>query len=204
VIALVVLAALVGLGIVGAVVAFVVLGDRVEEALDVDPCPFLSDADAATVFGAGATTQELTGIYSLGNVVLDTRVLPDAPSCWVVSAGDQGVARVARQQGGDAADTFAAERAKAQGGTEQVDGSTSVEATGYFLDDVELGDEAFCTTGALTGQSGVLVREGDTLVYVAVAVTSDSVGGGDRLGEVLSADEANCERARQVARLVLD
>lgn len=132
-IALVVLAALVGLGIVGVVVAIAFLSDRVEETAGVESpftvnsCPFISDAEASTVFGAGATAQDLSGLFALGNVVLDTRVLPDAPSCWVVSSAGQGMARVAREQ-----------------------------------------------------------------------------GGGDQLGEVLSAGEANCERARQVVRLVLD
>ena len=204
VIALVVLAAIVGLGLVAVVLAVAFLGKKVEEALDVDPCPFFSDADAAAVFGSGSTAREVSGVFSVTNLILDTRVLPDAPSCAVVTPEGTGMARVAREQRGDASGVFAEERSRARGGTGSADESTPVGTTGYFLEDVELRDEAFCTTALATGQSGVLVRDGDTLVSVSVLIDPDTATTGIRPDETRSLDRRNCELAMAAAERVLD
>jgi hypothetical protein len=132
-------------------------------------CPFLSNADARTVFGGSADAIELSGFSNMMGIVLDTRVLANAPDCWVTNGEKAYIARLARYQGGDTSAVFAAEKKAAQPtSTDQGNGLT-VTTEGYFGGDVSgLGDEAFCTGISSAIMAGVLVHQGDRLVYVSV------------------------------------
>jgi hypothetical protein len=186
--------------------------DKLNEAADdltpsADGCPFLS-ADAARRSIADDTELlEIRGLASLAGFALDTRALPDAPSCMFSSQrGDGPLGRVARLKSGDARDVFQAELTKARGITEDRGNGISVESDSYFSKDVDLGDEAFCTTAGATVMSGVLVRRGDTVVYVSLLPDQGQLDdiGVDSSGTKLSFDDENCERAQAIARAVLD
>ncbi len=122
-------------------------------------CELVSDDDLAQVLGSDSQALPIGGIAdaTIGQVVLDKRVIPDAPDCWIVGASETSTTgRVARQDGGDAAGEFQGARRTAQ---EQ----------GYLDGDVTgLGDEAFCTAFSEFGAAGILVRSGSSLVYVSL------------------------------------
>jgi hypothetical protein len=141
-----------------------------------DTCAFLSDADARTLFGGEADALPLTGIYqaSIG-LVIDTRVLPDAPDCWVTEGTKAYIARLVRYEGGDAAAVFAKERQDAAPTSEPQGSGVTLENEGYFAGEVSgLGDEAFCTGISPAGMAGVLVRQGNRVVYVSVGAATAS------------------------------
>lgn len=132
-------------------------------------CAFLSDADARAVLGGNADAIELSGLYdaSIG-LIIDKRVLPDAPDCWVTEGERAYIARVARVDGNGAA-VFAQERANAAPRSEDQGGGITVEYEGWFGGEVAgLGDEAFCTGISPSIMAGVLVRQGDRVVYASV------------------------------------
>jgi hypothetical protein len=66
-------------------------------------CPFLSDAEAATVLGGSADAIELEGLFdaSIG-IIIDKRVLPDAPDCFVTEGQRAFLARIAVSDGNGA------------------------------------------------------------------------------------------------------
>jgi len=137
-------------------------------------CAFLSDADARAVLGGNADAIELSGLYdaSIG-LIIDKRVLPDAPDCWVTEGERAYIARVARVDGNGAA-VFAQERANAAPRSEDQGGGISVEYEGWFGGEVAgLGDEAFCTGISPSIMAGVLVRQGDRVVYASVGSPSE-------------------------------
>ncbi len=118
-------------------------------------------------------------------------MLPDAEDCWITSDGSNGTGRIARYQGGDAANVYQQERQRAQPTSQDQGNGLSVETLGYFAGDVTgIGDEAFCTDLSTGIQGGVLVRQGDTLVYVSLLGSSASSG------DV-------CQQAQAVARQIL-
>ncbi len=139
-------------------------------------CSFLSDADARTVFGGDADAVELSGLYELSiGFIIDNRVLATSEDCWI-SGGDKAyIARIARHQGGDAAAMFAAEKKASEPVTEDQGGGITVTTEGYYGGPVSgLGDEAFCTGISQAIMAGVLVRQGDRLVYVSVGPADES------------------------------
>jgi hypothetical protein len=145
------------------------LGNKAEDALSTKPCPFLSDSATQAVLGDGATAEQLGILQGALSIITDTRVLADAPSCYV-TAKAIGSARVARTDGGH--DRYAAERQNAEPQTEDRGGGLSVTREGWFGSTVDsVGDEGFCTTMDLTGSVGALIRKGDTLVYASIQPT---------------------------------
>ena len=128
-------------------------------------------------------------------LILDQRVLPDAPDCWIVgTSATSGTGRLARQDGGDASGDFQRARQEA-------------EAGGYFAGDAGgVGDEAFCTGMSDARSFGILVRAGGNLAYVSLL---DPAGGGGRCppdgrerGDRLPGDvrPGRCGRAGDAAR----
>ena len=86
------------------------------------------------------------GLYDMTiGLVIDNRVLPDAPDCWVTAGEKAYIARVARSDGGGAA-VYAQEKQNAEPTSEDQGGGVTLENPGYFGGDVSgFGDEAFCT-----------------------------------------------------------
>ena len=172
-------------------------------------CSFLGDDEAREVLGGNADATPLEGLFetTLG-LVLDTRVLADAPDCFVQDGERATLARVALYQGGDAEAVFDAERTKAEPSSVDQGGGVTLEDPGYFGGDVGgLGDEAFCTGVDTAIMAGVLVRQGDRVVYATVGpsqaggeVQPPDLGIG---GEVIVAPE-QCALAQELARAVLD
>jgi hypothetical protein len=191
VVALVVLGVLAVGGLVAVALAVSWVGDKVEDSLIGGSCPFLSEDEAKALFGSDATVQSLDSfVGGLVGVALDTRVLADSDACVVYAGNASPTVRIARAGGG--ARRYDTERQLAEPQTEDRGGGLSVTREGYVLRDLgTVGDEAFCTTLLPTGASGVLVREGDELVYVSVQ------------GTTLDAD-ATCAEAQRVALAVLD
>lgn len=162
-----------------------------------DNCAFLSDADAKAVYGGNADAVELTGLYdvSLG-LILDKRVLANAPDCMVTNGAKAYISRIAVYQGGDASAVFAAERKAAEPTSQDQGGGITIENEGYLGADVSgLGDEAFCTDISPAIMAGVLVRQGDRVVYVTVGSASEQQPTIDGSGF--------CAFAQEVARVVL-
>jgi hypothetical protein len=169
-------------------------------------CPFLSDADARTLFGGSADAIELSGLTDATiGLVIDKRVLSTAPDCWVTDGDKAYIARVARYQGNDAASVFALERQAAEPTSEDQGGGITVTTDGYNAGEVAgLGDEAFCTGVLPTGMAGVLVRQGDRVVYASVGPANENeppqMGVSD--SGVPTAPEL-CTFAQEVARFIL-
>ncbi len=173
--------------------------------IDAD-CPFLSDADARTLFGGSADAIELSGLTDATiGFVIDKRVLSTAPDCWVTDGDKAYIARIARYQGNDAASVFGVERQAAEPSSDDQGGGITVTTEGYNAGEVSgLGDEAFCTGVLPTGMAGVLVREGDRVVYVSVGPANENeppqMGLSD--GRVVTAPEL-CSFSQEVARFIL-
>jgi hypothetical protein len=170
------------------------------------PCGIISDADLSSALGSEASAVELTGLFDLSiGFVLDKRVLPDAHDCWITSDGSNAIGRIARYDGGDAASVFAQERQNAEPTSQDQGNGLSIESSGYFGGDVQgLGDEAFCTGVTLTGQAGVLVRKGDTLVYVSMSSPADDTTPNfDSTDQGVVTAPTICDQAQEVARAIL-
>ncbi len=154
-------------------------------------CSFLSSADASAALGGKAEALPLGGIVdaTIGQL-LDKRVIPNAQDCWV--AGDNtATGRVARQAGGDATGAFSSAKAAAVAG-------------GYFASDVTgLGDEAFCTGMSEAASFGVLVRSGDTLVYVSLIDPATAGSGYQTNADGVVTSPGTCALDQAVARKVL-
>jgi hypothetical protein len=188
--ALIAVAAVVVLGIIGVVLAVAVFGgkaaDKIQEATQKNPCPFLSDAQASDALGQDVEAVKMSGFYEFLRIAVDTRVLPDAPDCVVITTSDSGVARVAKYNGSDAGSAFDQAKDVADGTSQDQGNGLSLETESYLGDEtVTVGDEGFCTTAGVIGSTGVLIRKGDTLVYA-------STGNGD------------CTQAQALAKKALD
>jgi hypothetical protein len=174
----------VGVVVLGAVV-FHKAKDKLEEnvggKLDVIPsdCPVLSNSKARDLFGsnAEASTIPLSGLVA---PVFDNRVLGDSGSCWVTNADNQRTIILYHREGGDAHARYQQEHDAAQPTSEDRGNGLTVESEGYFDKDISgLGDEAFCTATAFTGATGVLVRNGDNLLYVSIQPGPDEFDSSD-------------------------
>jgi hypothetical protein len=208
---LIVAAILIALVVLGGI-AFVLLVNQavrdtgITENSAGKPCTIISDADLSSVMGSQAQALELTGLYDISiGFVLDKRVLPDAYDCWITADGSNAIGRIARYDGGDAASVFQQERQNAAPTSQDQGNGVSIENSGYFAGDVSgLYDEAFCTGITLAGQAGVLVRKGNTLVYVSLS--SSDLGTPPDIGAtesgVLTAPSI-CAQAQDVARAIL-
>lgn len=204
VIALVVVVGILGAaGMVAALVGLRWLGGKAEDALSTKDCPFLSNDGARAVLGDGAKAEQL-GAFLEGTlgIVLDSRVLADAPSCFVTS-DTIGSARVAKADAGRS--RYSAERENANALTEDRGGGLSVTREGWFASEVDgLGDEAFCTSPDLAGAVGVLVRDGGTLVYASIqplAFDQEQIVVDEKTGAILN--PTLCAQAQDLARAVL-
>jgi len=181
-----------------AVAGIVFLGNQIIKSVPVDEqgnlqaCPFVSDDQLSSVLGSGTKAVPLTGFFdSTIGLILDKRVMADDEDCWITSDGSTGTGRIARYQGPDAASKFEAEKLAAQPTSQDQGNGLTLENPGYFAGDVSgVGDEAFCTDFSTALMEGVLVRQGDTLVYVSLQ------GGTD-------AAESTCQQAQQVAQAIL-
>jgi hypothetical protein len=151
----------------------------------------------------------MTGLYDATiGLVADKRALTDDQDCIILDGQRAYLVRVALHQGGDAQQVFANERKKAQPVTVDQGGGLSTTSEGYDGGDVSgLGDEAFCTTISPAIMGGVLVRQGDRVVYVSVGAEAEGASpidlapaSGDDNG-LLS--PTLCSIAQDVARQVL-
>lgn len=167
-------------------------------------CSFLSASTATSALGTGENLLPLNGLAKLAGVALDNRVLGGAPSCLLSPTDDKNgyTGRVARVQSTDAAKTFKAEVDKAHGTKVDKGGGLTVESEGYYGSAVSIGDEAFCTTGGLPPSSGVLVRQGDTLVYVSLLPTRSQLDDLTNVG-LNEVETTNCQTAQKLAKAVL-
>ncbi len=171
-------------------------------------CQLLPDDEARAVLGGNADAIELSGFFdaSLG-LILDKRVLADAPDCWVTEGSAAYIARVARYDGADAATVFAAEREAAQPVTEDQGGGVSVTREGYDAGDAPgIGDEAFCTGISGGIMAGVAVRQGNSVVYVSVGPPSEgqTVPDMQPMPNGVIGSPSLCALAQDLAREVLD
>ncbi len=196
---LIVAVILIVIAIVG-VIGLVILGNRLASSVNIGAngelaeCPFVSNAALEAPLGRNTQATELTGLWdaTIGQI-LDKRVLGSAQACWILEAGNTtaGTGRIARYQGSDAADKFAGDRQAADKGS-----YLAADASG-------IGDQAFCTGISDTGMSGVLVRKGDTLIYVSLFATtyaaSDDTTTGSGGAEY---SPSACKLAQQVAAAV--
>lgn len=173
IIALVVVGVLIFLAIIGSIMAVTFFGkkasDTLNDAITSKPCTIITSSEAGSVLGGSYESVQLKGFNSLGQVVLDNRVLPDADGCWIrpANGNDGAQGRVAKASGGSA--TFKNELTKAKGTSQDQGNGVSIESLAYFSKDVDgLGDEAFCTDMSIVGSSGVVFRKGDSVYYVSI------------------------------------
>jgi hypothetical protein len=155
-------------------------------------CGFAPTATIDRALGTKTTVLPLTGLIKIAGIALDNRVLNGASSCMITgSRADNFTGRIARKQSSDAASVFKEEVKKAQGTKVDKGGGLTVESENYYDTKVELGDEAFCTTVGLPPSSGVLVRKGDTLLYVSLSPSNALPG------------ETSCDAAQLLAKAIL-
>jgi hypothetical protein len=193
------------------IAALVFVGNRFVESIGVDsegnlqPCPFVTNDELSSVLGPGTEAIPLQGLFdaTLG-LILDKRVMPDDEDCWITSDGTNGTGRIAYYQGPDAAAKFQAEKQAAQPTSQDQGGGLSVENPGYFGGDVSgVGDEAFCTGISEAIMAGVLVRQGDQLVYVSLLGGVDVGPGLGATPSGVVTSDATCQQAIEVARVIL-
>jgi hypothetical protein len=177
-------------------IGLMVLGQRFVEDLGVNPdgtlteCSLVSSSDVSDALDGTAEALPLGGIVdaTIGQI-LDKRVIPDADDCWI--AGDStATGRVARQNGGDASGAFRSAKDAAKSG-------------GYFGGDAgSLGDEAFCTGASEAMSFGVLMRRGDTLVYVSLIGATGSALDFETNADGVIVSPGTCALAGEVAKKV--
>ena len=188
-------------------------------------CAFLSDADARTLFGGKADAIDLSGLSDTTiGFIIDNRVLAMAPDgvllfqpprrdgefrrgsdCWVTDGEKAYIARIARYEGEGAASVFALERQAAEPMSLDQGGGITHTTEGYKAGEVSgLGDEAFCTGISQEIMAGVLVRQGDRVIYVSVGQPDENQPPEMGLSEngVVTAPGL-CTFAQEVARFML-
>ncbi len=194
------------LGALAAIAIFFVFRnvvDGVEESFSEESCPFMTNEEASAA--VGADVEAVSGDSLLGEllgVIQDTRLLSDAPSCFI--SDDESVTQIwiSVYDGGDAADVFASWAVVADGevvsqGTTESGGTLTVESEAFRGDDVVgLGEEAFCVDVGVTASGGVFARSDERVVYVTVLALEENEG-----AEVF--DNSTCERAIPIATALL-
>jgi hypothetical protein len=194
------------------IAALVFIGSQIAESVGVDsegsvgtPCAFVDNATLGEVLGSGAEAIKLEGLWDATiGIIADKRVLPDAEDCWITADNSTALGRIAEYKAGDAAAVYQRERQNAQPTSQDQGGGISLENPGYFGGDLSgLGDEAFCTGIDMALQTGVLVRRGDTLLYVSLTGAPDAIPSlGITDPGVVTAD-AVCATAQEIARRIL-
>jgi hypothetical protein len=212
-IAILVVLGLVLVAVVAMGVGIAWLGNRAMDAIgSVGPCPYISNDEASAAVGTDAEVNLFTG--GLGKIlnITDPRVLPEKSSCIIQptsSSSDKeslpGLGRAVKYTGSDATMLYEREIAKAKGTKEDRGGGASVETASYFNREVTgIGDRAFCTksSGSL---AGVLVLDGNTLVYVALtpAGAQPGVDLDDPDNAKLTTDDPACDASTELARKIL-
>jgi hypothetical protein len=168
-------------------------------ALLADP---LADDRASAVLGGQFTFEQLDSVTDTAKATPDVRPLPDGSICLGTgrdSTGDR-VVTVVRLDAGDAPARFAKARAEAQGtATERLGAGPVARSPGSFSKDVQLGDQAFCTTADSSGSSGVFVRRGNVLLYVSLTASAPA---SDTVSDTANTDDANCELAQKIVPMI--
>ncbi|MCX7619865.1 MAG: hypothetical protein N2037_03345 [Acidimicrobiales bacterium] len=195
------------------------LGSKVNEAAESgdlfgkDSCDFIDTGGIESVLGGKYSLIQLGGVTKIAVPALDARVLADGTTCWASPESSTNneqnlTVRLARLETTDAAARYQQELARAKGIEEDRGGGVTVGSESYLNKEVNAGDEAFCTTGDLAGSSGVLVRRGDTLIYVSMFGDLDANGAsgvslepGDSKIK-FAADDRHCELAQKIAAKV--
>ena len=111
------------LGIIG-IIGISIFSIRFAEDLGVNPdgsikaCELITNEELGAALGGEAQAAPLGGLVdSTVGLVLDRRVLPDAPACWIVgSSAASATGRLARQDGGDASGDYQRARQDAEAG----------------------------------------------------------------------------------------
>jgi len=106
-----------GLGLVAIVTIGVMrFGDNIEESFSEEPCQFLTNAEASAALGSDveATSGE-SGFAEILGFIQDTRLLSDAPSCFISGEDSAVQVWISVYDGGDAADVFDSWAAVADG-----------------------------------------------------------------------------------------
>jgi hypothetical protein len=191
------------------------VGSKTDSLVGGAGCPFATDAEVGALVGGGPVKLVKAGsLTSIVSGLVDSRVIPNAPSCWGMSDGSASSAektrlmRIASQTGPDAAKLFRDEVAKAKGVTVNKGNGLGVTGESYYNKAVKgIGDEAFCTSASASGpgSAGVVVRKGDRLVYVSL--TPDFSKGAPGIGTpgrtMLSTDDESCALAQKIVGVVL-
>lgn len=186
------------------------MGDRLENAVGGE-CTLVAKDEVDAAMGGEFDLIQLGGLTKIATPALDSRVLADGTTCWATetAAAEDAtrLVRIARFEGADAQARFQQERTLAQGVKQDQGGGLTVESQPYFNKDVTFGDEAFCTTTDFIGSSGVLVRRGNTLIYVSLTSGGipqlDPSVGTDPNGPIKFADDdAHCDLAQKIAAKV--
>lgn len=164
-------------------------------------CTFVSDDKASAALGGQFTFEQLDGANGTTKAAADVRPLPDGTIC--LGTGRDGASdrtiTVVRLDADDAPARFDRARTDAQQPTEQRGDGLTAAPPSSFSKDVQLGDQAFCTTADSTGSSGVLVRRGTVLLYVST--TAGTVAGTAASTAAANTSDTNCELAQ---RLILE
>ena len=168
-------------------------------------CPLLSYTDARQVLGGHPKAVVLGGVFVVvPGLLLDDRALDRAPDCWIGEGERAWFARVARSDGRGSR-VFAGEKFDALRTWERPDGTPPYPM--YFAGDVSgLGDEAFCTSLSRTAMAGVVVRQGDTVVYASVSPPGPytmSTATDAMFRDVVTAPD-QCALAQELARKLLE
>jgi hypothetical protein len=192
-----------GIGIVAVVVfGFMRFADDVEDSFGESPCQFISSEEASDVIGT--EVEATSGDSALGailDLIRDTRLLADSPSCFISDADSTIQIWIAVHDGGDAATVFAEGAAVADGQvvSEQTtdSGSVTVETEAFRGEDVPgLGEEAFCVELGAVVSGGVFARSEDRVVYVSALAMAGNEG-----AEVF--DDSLCQRAIPIAEALI-
>ena len=193
----------IGIALVGLVIFGVMqFASDVEESLGEESCQFMTSDDASDVIGT--EVQAISGDSAIGAIlglIRDTRLLPDAPSCYISSEDGSVQVWISVYDGSDAAEVFAAQADIADGQivTQETteSGTLTVETEAFRGEDVPgLGEEAFCVDIGAVVTGGVFARSDDRVVYVtALAASADPTA--DVFGGEL------CQRTVPVAEALL-
>lgn len=184
------------------VFGFMRFSGDVEESFGEEPCPYISSEEASDAIGT--EVEATSGDSALGAIlglIRDTRLLGDAPSCFITNEDSTIQIWISVYDGGDAAEVFAAEADVADGQviTEETteSGSITVESDPFRGDDVSgLGEEAFCVEVGAVVSGGVFARSEDRVVFVSALAAGEN-------GDAGVLDGSTCERVLPIAAALL-
>jgi hypothetical protein len=195
------------------VAAILFIGRQFTESIGVGPdgsvgtpCPFIDDSELSAALGSDAEAIVLDGLWDATvGIILDKRVLATAEDCWITADESTPTGRIAVYRGGDAAGVFRQEREHAAPTSVDQGNGITVTTDGWFAGEVGgIGDEAFCTGVSPAIQAGVLVRQGDRVVYVSLSGPADQAPQFETTDDGVIWAPAICATAQEVAREILD